>query len=221
MKYSNEELLKLLENAEETEGPTEYFNDVVPFLVKYNITEGEHSVGKNILYRLYRQYSSNPVKSNVFHTNVSQFVPKRHSDYNVYYLINMSAFKVSKLLYKAFNNNNPNKFTNKKLNHFRAFLTTHGIERGTAWIEGFVLYEIYKNMYKRMKKKHLLGYDMFHKYLKLNFEYKRKVSNRSLWFGVNKSYKKFISDDEINEVRESRKKTRGSKKKKTKKRREK
>lgn len=219
MSTTEEELLKLLEEAPDVEVDIDgHTNTVVPFILRYNIKEGEHRVTSNLIYKLYKAYTKDPLPKREFTRIFKDYFVEHMTGSTRYYMLNEPAIRVSdwhlKLLKKQPKRDrtkNP-----KYIENFQSFLRTHGIEKGNTWVEGFVLYEVYKQKYRKQHTKPMLSYNVFYKLLNLSFESKRLTENRGAWFGVNDSFKKYISDKEIEKVRKSRTKTgRSPKKKKT------
>jgi hypothetical protein len=209
---SYEELLNILDSSDpqpKIEQILEYTNDVVPFLTNYGITPGDTPVSKKLLYKLYKAYSKNPIIPVDFNTKVGEYITEKS---NQYYFINQDNFAISKHIYKEIDKKDKTKsLTYQK--HFNWFLTESNIKPGSKWLEGFILFFIYKNFCKSRRINHRLGYLNYHKFLKLHFKYKRIKENRSLWFKVDEETFNILNEEEKNVIRNARKKeTRGSKK---------
>lgn len=209
---TEEEILALLDSDDAEEQTVEIFNykdDIVPFLSFYNITPGNTLVSKKLLYKLYKTYSKHPLEERSFNINVGQFVAPTGAHYN----INLDNFAISNHLYKAEKTRDKTKSL-KFQKHFEWFLTEKTVKRGTKWIEGFILFFIYKDFCKSRRVNHKLGYINFHKFLKLHFQYKRLRGNRALFFKIDENTFNIFSKDECDKIRKARseKETRWSKK---------
>lgn len=209
---SYEELLNILDSSESSnpiEPILEYMNDVVPFLTNYGITPGNTTVSKKLLYKLYKAYSKNPITISEFNTKVGEYITDKTTQY---YFINQDNFAISRYIYKEIEKRDKTKsLTYQK--HFNWFLTESELKPGNKWLEGFILFFIYKDFCKSRRINHRLGYLNYHKFLKLHFKYKRIKENRSLWFKVDEKTFNILNEEEKNVIRNARKKeTRGSKK---------
>jgi hypothetical protein len=211
---TDEEILALLDSEDVEEEVLQVFeyddvDDIVPFLTFYNITPGTTPVSKRLLHKLYKLHSKDPIELNFFNIQVGRFVPIVGANF----LLNMDNFAISSHIYKAEKTRDKTKsLTYQK--HFQWFLETRGIESGNVWIEGFILFFIYKDFCKSRRVNTKLGYVNFHKFLKLHLPYRRIKGNRALFFRVNKETATIFSKDDCDKIRAARttKETRGSKK---------
>lgn len=201
---SDEELLALLDSDDVVETTTEIFeysDDIVPFLSKYNITPGPTPVSKKLLYNLYKTYSSQPMNTIEFNTRVGNFVtPTRQ-----FFYLNTDNFAISKHIYEAETRIDKTKSLTFQ-RHFDWFLAEANVSRGTKWIEGFILFFIYKDFCKARRVKPKFGYVNFHKFLKLNFQYRRLKENRSLFFKVSDEVYNIFPEEEKEKIRKAREK---------------
>ena len=207
---SYEELINLLGSSESepTEQILEYMNDVVPFLTNYGITPGNVPVSKKLLYKLYKTYSKNAIAISEFSTKVGEYIADKSS---YYYYINYDNFAISKYIYSETEKRDKTKSLIYQ-KHFNWFITEKQITVGSKWVEGFVLFYIYKDFCKSRRVNPKLGYVNYHKFLKLHFQNKRIKGNRSLWFKVDQDTYNILSNEEKDVIREARQKTRRSKK---------
>jgi hypothetical protein len=207
---SYEELINLLGSSEPepTEQILEYTNDVVPFLTNYGITPGNVPVSKKLLYKLYKTYSKNAILINEFSTKVGEYITDKST---LYYYINYDNFAISKYIYSETVKRDKTKSLIYQ-KHFNWFITEKQVKTGSKWVEGFVLFYIYKDFCKSRRVNPKLGYVNYHKFLKLHFQNKRIKGNRSLWFKVDQDTYSILSNEEKNVIREARQKTRRSKK---------
>lgn len=204
-----EELMEVMNSPDDyipqVEQITDFNNDVVPFLTNYGITPGETPVSKKLLYNLYKTYSSQPATNNEFQIKVGQYITDNSS---TYYYINQDNFAISKHIYKETKKREKTKsLTYQK--HFNWFLDQRLVQTGHKWLEGFILFYIYKSFCKERNVNPKFGYKTFHKFLKLHFTSRRVKENRALWFRVDANTFDLISEQEKEVIRDSRKKETG------------
>jgi hypothetical protein len=209
---TDEEILALLDAEDVPEQSKQIFefgdNDVVAFLTNYNIIPGDALVSKKLLYKLYSIYSKEPLSSTEFNIQVGRFLTPHRGNY----AINLDNFAISNHIYKEEKTRDKTKsLTYQK--HFQWFLTERNVQSGLVWIEGFILFFIYKDFCKSRRINPKLGYVNFHKFLKLHLSYRRIKGNRALFFRVNKETATIFSKGDCDKIRAARsKETRGSKK---------
>lgn len=204
---STDDLLDLLDSDEETYSVdvVEFSNDVVSFISKYNIKAGENSVKRNLLYKLYKEYSVSPVEMLKFSTVLGEYLPRFTNSRGAWFKLNIEALKVTKELFTLLNANKRKATTSvPTMNHFKYFRDSCNIHEGDKWIEGFILFEVYKRWNKFREKKPILGYPRFLNMLKANFKHRRITENRSEWFRVTTGYKDYVTEDDIKAIRHNR-----------------
>lgn len=209
---TEEELLELLASEDTPEATVEIFNyehDIVPFMGFYKITPGDTPVSKKLLYKLYKAYSKEPLDKLRFNIQLGQYVTAR----GYHFLLNLDNFAISNHIYKEEKTRDKTKNTLFQ-KHFDWFISTAPVQKGSSWVEGFIIFQIYKDFCRERRVNPKLGYVNFHKFLKLNFQSRRIKENRSLWFKVNYDIANKYTEEEKNVIRESRQETRGSQKKK-------
>jgi hypothetical protein len=209
---TDEEILALLESNEEVEvinaGVFDYNNDIVPFLSFYNITPGDTKVSKKLVYKLYKTYSKEPLTQHNFTTQIGNYIEHDRD----HFLVNIDQFAISQHIYEAEKTRDKTKSLSYQ-KHFEWFLSNAGVETGVDWVEGFILFYIYKDFCKSRRVHPKFGYVNFHKFLKLHLPYKRIGENRSLWFRVNDHIANKYTEEEKNVIREARTKKEGGSKK--------
>lgn len=202
---SDDELLALLGSDEadvETAEIFEYSDDIVPFLSNYNITPGEALVSKKLLYRLYRAYSKTPIDQRNFHIQIGVFLAPTRTHFK----INIDQFAISKYIYETEKTRDVAKsLTYHK--HFNWFMKEANVSQGGHWLEGFVLFFIYKDFCNSRRVHPKFGYNNFHKFLKLHFPFKRIKENRSLWFKVNEETANIFTKEDRERIVQARQKT--------------
>jgi hypothetical protein len=204
-----EQLMSVLEDEDSAADNEilESYNDVVPFLTNYNITPGDTPVSKKLLYKLYKTYSTEPMTNIEFAIQVGEFVEAK----NMFYYLNIDNFAVSKHIYMEQNKIDKTKSLTYQT-HYNWFIKEINLQRGMKWIEGFVLFYIYKDFCKARRVNPKLGYNSFHRFLKLHFQFRRKNENRSLWFRVDDNIYNLLTETEKDVLRDARQKTGRSKK---------
>lgn len=199
-----EEAIEVVDNPA-TEEILEYENNVVPFLSHYNIQPGDLTVSKKLLYELYKKHVEEPLEALQFHRIVGKFIGQYANYSGTFYRINQDQFAISAHIFKLFTDSKITKTKSKTYqNHFNSFLKTKNISKGTHWVQGFVLYEIYRDFCRDRHKRAAFSYRNFHEFLKQNFKHKRLNGNRSLWFAVNEETKSYFTKEQIDDIIEAR-----------------
>lgn len=213
---TDEELLKMLESAEESDEVVEYTNNVVPFLSKYNIKSGDERVPVKTLYKLYKVYTINYCDYRRFRNYITDIFPVTGKGVASYCLVDIEAMTVAKLYFELANEKKIGYvISDSNMRLLDNYLERDGLDRGDNMIEGFVLYELYKNHYKKVGRKPKWKVDTYYKIMKMNFDHSTK--NRRIWFGVSNAFRESLSLKDIENIRKSREKKRRSKSKKEKK----
>lgn len=209
---TDEQILAMLESEEVVEESAQIFDysdDFVPFLAFYKITPGDTPVSKKLLYKLYKTYSKQPLDFLNFNVQAGTFLSKTQNHYK----INMDIFAISKHIYEAEKTRDKTKNLGYQ-KHFQWFLTEREVTSGTTWIEGFILFFIYKDFCKQRRVNPKLGYVNFHKFLKLHFQFRRVKENRALFFRIDNKTATIFNGEELEKIRAARaKKTRRGEKK--------
>lgn len=205
---TEEEILALLD-SDEVEDDTaqifDYKDDVVPFMGFYKITPGHNLVSKKLLYKLYKAYSKQPLDNLNFNIQLGQYLQPAANHFH----INQDTFAISQAVYQAEKTRDKTKAIVYQ-KHFDWFITEGQVQKGTFWIEGFILFYIYKDFCKQRRVSPKLGYVNFHKFLKLHYPYRRIKENRSLFFRVDEKTAKTFTEEDCVKIREARtKKARG------------
>jgi hypothetical protein len=223
---TEEELLKLLEQEETPLSPEEsqpiteedildigieQEDNVVPFLVHYNIVPGKKAVSKRLLYDLYRNHVDEPLDALRFNHRAGKYLPQYYNINGAFYQISQDSFKLSSQLLKL----KRARREIKTLSHhyrkkFEKFLEECEITAGQHWVQGYIIYEIYLEYIKKQGKKvPAFALKSFIQLLKVYFPKARKTSNRSLWFNVNeKTFNHFDAETKKSFEERRRKKKR-------------
>lgn len=215
--HTDEELLNALDQeTQSNETPNYIYGEIPAFLSAFKIEQGKDVVPTKLLLELYRSWSKDPLTKLQFECEIAKYLLIHQKGPRFFYLINQKAFNLSQSAYKLLESKTRDRTKSPpwKL-HFESFLTKYGIKPGDFYIESFILYNLYDKYVYEIGKKQPLGYEQFHYFCDLYFDNKRLTQNKVSWFGVDKSIKNIITDDDINTLRESRRK-RGKKAKSTK-----
>ena len=206
------ELLELLDTTEEsdTDEVLEYFDDVVPFISKFNIQHGENTVTGALLYKLYRSYSKNPLTVNKFHNIMVRYLPDSIYDYSRkkghrrLYRLNLTALRVSSELFKLTTKKTQKLLTSERLlNHFRQFKDEVGLKDGDKWVEVRVIYKCYKRYCASKNKRHVLSERRFGQLIEVHFKHTR-LNEVCKWVKATEEYLKYVKKEEIKDLRKKR-----------------
>lgn len=199
---SKEDLLKLLEEAPEGQSKVAFSDDVLAFISKYNIVEGENTVPEKTVYRLYKSYSKSPLSQQEFVAKFKEILVRHRTSYTFHYKLNLDAMRISEEILKLTNAKKQDKTKNLQyVRTFENFLSKYSIERGNNWLEGFVLYELFVKPYRASGKRTPLGYRQFLNFCRLYFDEKRIGSGRVVWFGISDGILKKVSVEQVQRIR--------------------
>src|SRR5271166_2224668 len=203
--YTNEELEKALEQASKEELSTqEYASDVPAFLSFYKIKPGKDLVNKRIINKLYKCWSENPISDQKLGEQINLFIPSHQIGSQYFYHLNKKAIDLSKEAFKHIE-----KHTHDRIKipawkaHFDKFINHYKLKSGDYFIEGYILLNLYDKFTYETNKKYSLGYQQFFKFCELYFDRQKLTSNKISYFGVDKSIRDFITDDELEQLRKS------------------
>jgi hypothetical protein len=203
-KLTNEELLEQIKNEEETV-EEDYFNDFLSFISAFKIGNGEHRVYLTDLYKLYKEWSNNPLTRNSFSHEVGKYFTVVVTRGKRVVHIDAHPSHILKELYEARNKRNKTKskvHSKPWINHFNAFLKAKNVEKGHYYLEAEIIYWLYDKWCYETKRKSHISYLTFIKFLDLNFERKRILSSRRYFYGVDEKIKEQYSEKFIHEYRE-------------------
>ena len=205
-KITTEDLLAALENPETTDTKEvleifDFINDVPLFLDKYKIEAGENPVSKRSLYRLYLQFSESKVNSLAFGQAITQFVNFNNTNY----FINLTRKEVTALLHAK--NIKPSRYNIASIGtreHFQQFLEENEIRAGDKWVEGYILYYIYKKWCRQKRKIIRFKHNPFMTMLKLHLPNKRTM-HYGCWIRVDQAIMEKLSYEDIGNIMQERK----------------
>lgn len=207
---ADEELLKLLENLDETEEEIKvgFDSSVLAFVQAFNLKPGKDRISKKQLYKLYKLWNKGVKKltQKSFTIELSYYL----DHINNFFLLDQSLVTVGSFVQEQKNKNKQDKTKSKYWHtHFQAFLNDTKLEEGSNYIELEIIYFIYQLWRRKTKKKTDISRLNFTKILDLYFDLRHVSSNSHLWVGVNDQIKNLITKSEVERWR----KTRGKSKK--------
>lgn len=181
-------------------------NDITGFLSFFHIKHGPNVIRVRLLYHLYRHWSKNPVSDKKFRIEINKYLIPQTIDNAHYYLLNQQAFSLSKKSYDLLNKQVFNKTKSPYFKkHFENFLTKHDIQPGSYWVESYLLFYIYDRWAYSIRKKLPLGNKQFYAFCKLYFKHRRRTENRTEWFAVSESVRKYLPEETVAQIKEGRK----------------
>lgn len=191
---TEDELIKALEKVDSEQDLVKKLqDDVLNFIVKFGIKPGKFKIKTNLLYHVYKNWSTEPVNKRTFVYTLKLYVDVKSESS----LINVSAFKFTEEAYKTLKKElKPKKdsLANKR-RHFESFLKHFDIQRAVSRVGRvrmhvgafYYLYDIF--CYETGYKEHLLTFTQLQSFLNL---YLQPIRNR---LGYSYFIKKAILDE--------------------------
>lgn len=204
-KFTDEELLSLLDNLDDTEIEPElrFDSSVLAFAATFNIEPGKDRIIKKQLYNLYRVWNKGTQK--LSQTQFTAHISNLINHTNGYYYINSDMFQIAKFIETEQKRRKVNKAKSKAWrSHFTAFLDDTKLEAGTVYLETEILYYLYLQWRKLGRKTALLSRKQFIKILDLYFDVTSISAGTHLWVGVNDQIKNLISNKDVVRWRKNR-----------------
>lgn len=203
---STQELLDSLEEkkeqvSEENKLDFEFKNDVPKFLSHFKLEAGNNPVQKNLVRRLYLQYSKEKVDPKEFGSSICIFV--QHTKHN--YLLNITQVELYKLLVGKPKLNRFNIGVPSTRKHFETFLEDTKIVSGNRWIMTKFIYAIYVKYCRANRKLVRFTNNNFARICRLYFEYKQSMRN-DIYIKVNENILENLTEKEIQKVKDGKKK---------------
>ena len=205
-----EDLLQQLEEADDTDTTSNYDTSITYFLKKFNITQGEHRIGPQLLFKLYKATITPSLDYNAFRRELGLHLEFK----NNMFLINKETTKISEDVYRMLSQKSFRKKNSKipkGLKTFKRFVALVGLERGSSWIEGRVLYGLFQKYHKDSGKRQLLSASQFYKFADLYF--KHTITDYVKYYSISEKIYQTFSKEEITEVRNAKKKSRKNERK--------
>lgn len=203
---SIEDLLKELENAKEPEPTVEKEvkkrvgeDSLLKFLTEFNIEPGSQKVDRKIIYKLYEQYTSQPLGEQKFYKEISNYLVTTKGKYMMYrkFLhINQKSLDLSE---KVINYLKPKKRPKTKMipmqMHFQNFINKFNLKPGKSpdniWVSIRTLYDLYDEWIYKIRKKRPLTFNNFTNFCKLYFP-AVKYTTGKVWVSLDDSIKQLI-----------------------------
>lgn len=190
---SNEDLLRALENPEDTselEKPNEH--STLQFLADFSIYPGDKLVSSNLLYKVYYYHAKDPVSNKQFYFILNSYLKYEIVNKVNHYLLNKAAFSFTKKLAEYLVEHNKNKKVKNWFfrKHFENFMKSNSLKKGSTSVPVSFLYFFYDNWHYANKLSHRLTFRNFSAVCKLYFKHKRTAK---VWTTV------YISRDFINQ----------------------
>lgn len=203
---SVDDLIEAANKQETFKEVLEASNDVIIFLTHFGLQQGAFPVNKRVLYKLYRQWSKDPVSRKFFALETGKYLFLRQIGKNDYYLINKDSFKLERKSFALLSKKRDKRKSPHFVQHFNNFLVHNAITQGKVYIPSYALHKVYKDWCKRMGKKPALSYNALFQFFELQFKSKRIETSKGKAFGVNENIWIYITKNEIETIKEARKK---------------
>ena len=205
-----EELLKELECESPIEiKPVVKKSNILKFLEQFNIEHGYCLIQREILYKLYKQYSDKPMNKRKFYREIQNYLKQVKS--SLY--INQKSFDLSE---KVINLLKPNtKVTSRMIPmqmHFNNFIKKYDLKPGkhpnNIWVSVKTLYDLYDEWVYEIRKKRPLNFYEVLNFCKIYFPKSKKDQNDKIWISLDDSIEETIKARKsyINEKKEEQKK---------------
>jgi hypothetical protein len=211
---TDEELLELLEGSDNDVEVDVYApNDLLGFISVYKLSPGINLVRKTLLHRLYTQWSDNPINKRAFNLNIGMFFLS-HTDQSsikkpAYYCMDNKTEDLIKRLYEFKEPLDKTKYKDWKM-HFDAYLKKYDIAKGSLYIKGSVLYNLYDKWAYDKGYKKPMGMNQFNSFCRLYFKEKRIYN--CPWYAVDKSIEQHLTEELIEEMRDKHGRKKNNKK---------
>lgn len=215
-----DQLLKALTEANDeqhTETP-EYDDDILGFMNKFSIKTGDQKVSSPLLYSLYKQWSSKPIKRNAFTIRLKNLFEGKFEkiDNVTFFFINKESRALAPEVWDFFKKYKKRSVT-KQINlikHFDSFRTECKIKPGNRVISATILYYIYLKWTTETKKRSIMKPDNFFKFCRLFFK-TRNIKYIGIGYLISDSIFEYIPKERVDQMTEER--LRGKEKKEQKK----
>lgn len=192
---SDQDLLDLIEKDKDLKVETlaTNHNDVYDFIYANRLVKGNNIVTSKLLYKLYRNWSKNPVTRKTFSGDVAYLIENIHSNGQNNFKLNLNE---NIILKKTLEHTKKLDKTHSKpyKTHFDNYLNRYNIKSGTFYVKDTVLYNLYDKWTYENKKKHSLNIINFKNFCKLYFP-KYRVIKKVWWFPIDDSIIKYLSED--------------------------
>lgn len=213
--YSVEELLNMMgtatpENPEQIKEKTEeekIDNQVIKFLLYYDIKPGTQRISSKTLFRLFKSWNKDTsFKYSQFLKDMFSSLQLRHTtqDFKTisYFKLNKSLTNIVRFIEEA----KPKKILFRRTMNYKKFmeefLAEHNLKAGNIFVEADILYYLF-DFHNSKKGRRMIGYERFVSMCHLYFPDKQ-LGFGSTWFGVDESIKAMITPEWIKTWRQGR-----------------
>jgi len=210
-KTTQELLNELNTPVESTEEKIQNQDTVITFLRFYNIEPGPHYIKDKYLYKLYKQFTENPVSSVLFQTRMGEYLKsvnpifrEKRKQIGKHYLINKKQLNLAEKALEILEKENK-KPSHKSIvwkNHFENFLNKYGIKPGKdkyIWVSTNTLYDLYDKWVYEIKKRRALSKRELVQFCKIYFEYKRDQAY-SFYYKLDETIVQLTKKDKMSET---------------------
>lgn len=199
---STEELLKDLDSAQEeflndTTKPIDQEDTIITFLRFYNIEPGTQQILQKYLYKLYKQFTKDPVNSRSFSNSIIQYIPSIVKHDERFFLINQKVLNLSERAMKFIEEDKNRSLKVSWKFHFDNFIKKYEIKAGKGddwiWVSSDILYNLYDKWVYEIGRKTSLLVPEFRKLCKVYFS--TKEGKHSPWYKLDNSILKHVSPE--------------------------
>lgn len=201
---TNEELTDLLEENNTRSVNIFTRNDINDFISIYNIKSGSFRVPIKLLFKIYKQWSKEPLKANTFANLLTDLFPSIKYGKGLLLCLNKDVWKLKEEFDKYFKTNSKTKSKSYKT-HFDAFLKHYHIKNGCFFIKDSILYNLYDKWTYKNNNKRPLGKIQFINFCRLYFPKFKKIE-KVYWFPIDHSINQYLSEELKRQMSETKNK---------------
>jgi hypothetical protein len=204
-KFSDDELLKLLDSSDESEIDSTFDSSVLSFAIIFNLRPGKDKVLKKHLYKLYQVWNKGTKKiaQHEFTKQLTDLVDHTEK----FFLIDQDAFQIANFIKEEKAKRKVDKSKSKYWRaHFHSFLKDTELVAGTVYIELEIVYFLYLEWRTKARKTTRLSRRQFIKILDLYFDVKAISAGDHLWVGFSDHIYNLITKKEVDRWRNTREK---------------
>lgn len=156
-------------------------DDILTFLRFYNIESGKNEIKKRYIYKLYSQFSKDPVSKHSFNLCLGLYLKTNHRDpKESFFLINQKILNLSEkaLEFLEKQTHKPRSRSLPTIQHFENFLKKYHIkaakdDNNWVWVSSDILYNMYDKWKYSIKKSTAISLHEFRQLCKAYFIWKR------------------------------------------------
>jgi len=203
-----EDLLKIAEDDTQSKIVSDKDDDILTFILEFDIKPGNETVSSRALYSLYQAWSKRAQTKANFTRKINEVLPEADEGF---YKIQKSFLEINSKKLNLLAKKRP-KITKRSINRrlFDTFLKEKKFEPGTFWIEDVVFYKIYVRWAYVRRIKNPMSEELFKQFCKVYFE--EKVDVRGLvFYGVGGSITSRLTEGKMKRIRDEKEKTLRSK----------